>query len=164
MPPAAEPAPVPPPSGVRLTLGDREEPAWRNFLDATSAGHRGLCLSRESPDRRRVLLGPRDVEVVWLSNVGKGMAVRPGDLAALTTLLVGALTERGVTAVFIEGGEYLVRIHGVAPVVALLGQLNSLAIERGARVWLPINPALMPQGDGELLRSSVTVEVPEPEA
>ena len=141
-----------------MTLGDREEPAWRNFLDATSAGHRGLCLSREFPERRRALLGPREVEVVWLSNVGKGPAVRPGDLPALTGLLRGALSDRGITAVFVEGGEYLVRIHGVGPIAALFRELDALAVERGSRIWLPINPALMQSSDVELLRSSVPVE------
>ncbi|MCI4328679.1 MAG: DUF835 domain-containing protein, partial [Thermoplasmata archaeon] len=160
-PPVPE-GPPPPTSGVRLTLGDREDPAWRGFLDATSAGHRGLCLSREFPERRRALLGPRDVEVVWLSNVGKGSAVRPGDLPALTALLTLALTDRGVTAVFVEGGEYLVRIHGVGPVATLLRQLDALAVERSARIWWPINPALMPGADVEVLRGAVTVEVPEP--
>jgi uncharacterized protein DUF835/anticodon-binding protein len=163
-PAAPEPVavPAPPASGVRLTLGDREEPAWRDFLDATSAGHRGLCLSREFPERRRALLGPREAEVVWLSNVGKGPAVRPGDLAALTALLRGALTERGITAVFVEGGEYLVRIHGVGPIAALFGELDTLAVEHGARVWLPINPALMQPSDVEILRTSVAVESTDP--
>ncbi|MCI4324468.1 MAG: class I tRNA ligase family protein [Thermoplasmata archaeon] len=159
-PPTPEP-PAAPPSGVRLSLGDREEPAWRSFLDATSAGHRGLCLSREFPERRRALLGPRDVEVVWLSNVGKGSAVRPGDLPALTTLLTSAMTDRGVTAIFVEGGEYLVRIHGVGPLADLLRQLDALARERSARVWWPINPALMPGADVDVLRTTVTVEGPE---
>ncbi|MCI4322232.1 MAG: DUF835 domain-containing protein, partial [Thermoplasmata archaeon] len=154
----APPTPTAPPSGVRLSLGDREEPAWRRFLDATSAGHRGLCLSREFPERRRALLGPRDVEVVWLSNVGKGNAIRPGDLPALTAVLSKALTENGVTAVFVEGGEYLVRIHGVTAIAAVLRQLNDLAVERGARLWLPINPALMPAGDVEALAAAVPTE------
>jgi hypothetical protein len=162
-PPSPEPpaVPTPPPSGVRLSLGDREEPAWRSFLDATSAGHRGLCLSREFPERRRALLGHRDVEVVWLSNVGKGMAVRPGDLPGLTSLLTLAMTERGVTAIFVEGGEYLVRIHGVAALADLLRQLDGVANERSARVWWPINPALMATADVDVLRSAVTVESSE---
>jgi hypothetical protein len=154
-PPVVPTVPAGPASGVRLSLTGREEESWRKFLDATSAGHRGLCLSREFPERRRALLGPRDVEVVWLSNVGKGSAVRPGDLAALTTLLTRALSERDVTAIFVEGGEYLVRLHGAGPIAALLRQLDELAVQRSARVWLPINPALMAAGDVEALTSAV---------
>jgi hypothetical protein len=161
--PEMPPPPPAPPSGVRLSLGDREEPAWRKFLDATSAGHRGLCLSREFPERRRALLGPRDVEVVWLSNVGKGTSVRPADLAALTTLLTTALTDRGVTAIFVEGGEYLVRIHGAGPIADLLRTLNAEAEARGARIWLPINPALMPTGDVETLTAAVPADTPSPD-
>jgi hypothetical protein len=157
--PATAPVtPSGPASGVRLSLSGREEESWRKFLDATSAGHRGLCLSREFPERRRALLGPRDVEVVWLSNVGKGSAVRPGDLAALTSILTKALSERDVTAVFVEGGEYLVRLHGVAAVAALLKQLDGIAVERSARVWVPINPALMAAGDVEALTAAVASE------
>jgi len=158
-----EPEPIPaapsgPTSGVRLSLTGREEESWRKFLDATSAGHRGLCLSREFPERRRALLGPRDVEVVWLSNVGKGSAVRPGDLPALTAILTKALGERDVTAIFVEGGEYLVRLHGAAPVAALLRQLDELAVQKSARLWLPINPALMAPHDVETLVAAVGSE------
>jgi hypothetical protein len=158
-PPSTAPSgPTGPPSGVRLSLSGREDESWRKFLDATSAGHRGLCLSREFPERRRALLGPRDVEVVWLSNVGKASAVRPGDLAALTTILTKALTERDVTAVFVEGGEYLVRLHGAGPIAALLKELDGLSVERSARVWVPINPALMAAGDVEALTNVVASE------
>jgi hypothetical protein len=157
-PPPPPVAPSGPPSGVRLSLSGREDEAWRKFLDATSAGHRGLCLSREFPERRRALLGPRDVEVVWLSNVGKGSAVRPGDLPGLTAILTKALSERDVTAVFVEGGEYLVRLHGAGPIAALLTELDGLAVQKSARVWLPINPALMAAGDVDALTAAVGSE------
>jgi hypothetical protein len=44
---------------------------------------------------------------------------------------------------YFEGVEYLVRIHGATRTLELLNELNALSVESGARLLLPINPALM---------------------
>jgi hypothetical protein len=137
------PAPVGPMAGLELWSNDSPEEAWRAFLEATGSGHRGLCLSREFPDRLRAFLGPRDAEVYWLSNVGRERSIRPSDLGAITELLHTGLERRGVTAIFLEGVEYLLRVHGIDRTVGFLRALDTESAARDARVWLPLNPALI---------------------
>lgn len=139
-PPASVVGPTP---GVELWPGGSTEAPWGAFLEATGAGHRGICVTREFPDRLRAFLGTRDVEVFWLSNVGRDRAIRPADLDGLQELLRRLLGERSVTAVYLDGIEYLLRIHGVERTRAFLLTLESELRVRDARAWIPVNPALV---------------------
>ncbi|HEV2166704.1 MAG TPA: class I tRNA ligase family protein, partial [Thermoplasmata archaeon] len=80
------PAPPPKPSGVEIWKGPDAEAAWSTFLAITQGGVRGVCITREPPGARRVALGNRTVQVVWLSNIPLGPAnptARPGDLEGI---------------------------------------------------------------------------------
>jgi hypothetical protein len=137
------PEPVALPSGVELCIGDPLTVALSGFLDSTAAGHRGVCLVRESPERIRARVGSRPIEVYWLTNIGRGPSIRPADLDAVWTLLGRKLLEDRATAFFLEGIEYLVRIHGVDAVLSGLVQFDRLARENDARIWVLLTPALM---------------------
>ncbi|MGA7923220.1 MAG: DUF835 domain-containing protein [Thermoplasmata archaeon] len=137
------PAPVRPEGGLQLAIGDSQEGAWRRFMDATSAGHRGLCLSRELPERMRAFLGPRDVEVYWVSNLGRSDSVSPGNIEQLRSLFRKAIEERQVRAVYLEGVEYLVMVQSVDRALDWLTELDALARDREVRVWVPVNPQLV---------------------
>jgi len=146
-----------PAPGVELWPGGTPDAAWVAFLEATASGHRGVCLSREFPDRLRAYLGHRDVEVYWLSNVGRDNTVRPGDLPAISALFQRFLTERGATAIYLEGVEYLLRVHGPAKCLEFLNALDEVARSRDARVWIPLNPALSDTASHQQLIASFRV-------
>ncbi len=165
-PPVAEnlaPAEPPPPSGsvlhpgIELLVEDTTDTAWTRFLDAVSAGRRGLCVTREFPDRLRRRIGPRDITVIWLSNVGRQNSVRPSDVPALETLFESALGEGHVSAVLLEGFEYLVTVNTLAPVLKLLRELHARAQTAGTAVWVPVNPRLLTPGEVEMLTRAFPV-------
>ena len=137
--------PTPPslPPGIELWPGSTADAAWHGFLDATAAGDRGICVSREFPDRLRSYLGARDVAVVWLSNVGREGSIRPGDLEAIAELFRRSLDERAVRAIYLDGVEYLVRLHTLERTLQFLSELDRQAEAKAARVWIPLNPALV---------------------
>ncbi len=141
--PEAPAAPPPPPSGVEVWTEPTADRPWATFLELTDAGVAGLCLSREFPERLRAALGSRNVRVVWLSNVGREGSVRPGDLETLRALFRTFLGGGPGRTAYIEGVEYLVRIHGSARTIDFLHELDALASESGGRLILPVNPALM---------------------
>ena len=162
VPPAAPPEPVAPPSGVELCVGEPLTVALAGFLDSTAAGHRGVCLVRESPERIRARVGSRPIEVYWLTNIGRGPSIRPADLDAVWTLLGRKLLEDRATAFFLEGIEYLVRIHGAEAVLSGLVQFDRLARENDARVWVFLTPAVMRPGDLEQFQSTFGGRAPTP--
>lgn len=151
--PTVEPPPAAP-TGIELTVGDSLVGALGGFLEATAAGHPGICVVRESPERIRARIGSRPIDVLWLSNVGRGPSLRPSDLEGAFGFLSRKLIEDRVTAFFLEGIEYLVRLHGADPVLNHLVELDRLARENDARVWVFLNPGLLRPPDLERFRST----------
>jgi len=146
-PPTLEAAVPPPPSGIEAMVGPLWLPSLQQFLDATAAGHHGLCVVRESPERIRAYVGARPVEVYWLTNLGRGQTLKPGDLDGLAAFLERALAEQQVTAFFFEGVEYLVQLHGIEKLLARLVAFDRSAREHDARAWLHLNPNLLAPAD-----------------
>jgi hypothetical protein len=153
--PPAPPAPPPPPSGVELWVGRSSAEPLSHFLEATGAGHRGLCITREFPDRLKAYVGTRDVNVVWLTNIGRGTTIKPTDLGGVVTLIQTALREQQVTAIFLEGIEYLVRLHTADRIVAVLLEIDAEARPKDVRLWIPVHPELIPEADLDRLRSGL---------
>ena len=143
-PTLAVPPPAPPPAaGVDLAVGPSYFPSLERFLEATAAGHQGICVVRDSPERIRAYVGSRPVEIRWLTNIGRGPTLKPTDLDGFSAFLDHAVSTGHVTAFFLEGVEYLVRLHGLDRVVERMVAFDRLAREHAARVWLPLNPKLL---------------------
>jgi Protein of unknown function (DUF835) len=150
-----EPVPPPTPSGgITLTVAPSYLPAFAHFLDATAAGHRGICVVRESPDRLRTHVGPRPVEIYWLSNLGRGLTLRPADLEGYGAFLARSVEQDRVTAVFLEGVEYLARVHGAERVIEQLAAFHVVAQARNARAWVYLHPDLIPPADLALFQAA----------
>jgi len=143
-----------PPSGVELAVGDSIVSALNDFLESAAAGHHGVCVVRESPERIRARVGSRPIEVIWLTNIGRGPALRPSDLEGVFAFLCRKLLEERVTAFFLEGIEYLVRLHGADAVLTGLVEFDRLTRENDARVWVYLAPALMKPADIERFRGT----------
>ncbi len=141
--PIPEAAPEPAPAGIELVVGSSPFTSIQPFLDATAAGHRGICLVRDSPERVAAQVRPRPVDVYWMTNLGRGKTVRPSDLAGIFALLDRSIGEEHVTALFLEGVEYLVRIHGIEELVGRLASLDERARAHDARVWVHLTPDLL---------------------
>ncbi|MGA8664961.1 MAG: DUF835 domain-containing protein [Thermoplasmata archaeon] len=150
-PPVVAPTIVPPRAGVEIIVAPSYLPALQEFLDTTSAGHRGVAIVRESPERLRTHVGPRPVEVYWLTNLGRGLTLKPSDLDAYSAFLETALRQDRVTAFFLEGIEYLARLHGMDRIVERLSLLHAQAVEHDARVWVCVHPGLLAPADLERL-------------
>ena len=149
-----EPEPPSPPSGVELLIGDSLVTSLSGFLEAASAGHHGVCVVRESPERIRARVGSRPVEVYWLTNIGRGPALRPSDLEGAWTFLTRKLIDERVTAFFLEGVEYLVRLHGADAVLNGLVEFDRLARENDARIWIYLAPSLLRAEDMDRFRGT----------
>ncbi|HTT25343.1 MAG TPA: DUF835 domain-containing protein, partial [Thermoplasmata archaeon] len=152
LPAAAPPAPD---EGIQLLASDSRTGLWERFLEATAAGHKGLCVSRESPDRLKIYLGDRDVQFAWISPVARPGALRPSDLVGISLRIRTALEDQGVTAVYLEGLEYLVSLHSAERTLPTLQELDALARARHARLWIPVNPTLLPGPELERLAAGL---------
>ena len=144
---AETPTESPPPAGIELRVGSQILGSLQPFLDATAAGLTGVCVVRESPERIRAQAGGRPITVYWLSNLERERTLRPNDLASLIGFFARELAESHVAVFFLEGIEYLARIHGIDPVLDRLRELDELARSHEVRVWLHVDPDLMKPAD-----------------
>ena len=147
-------APEPTPSGITLWLSADSDQAWAEFLDVTTSGSRGLCLTRDFPERVRALLGDRTVQVLWMSNAGRDRAIPPTDLARIEASLLAAVREGGVRAIYLGGVEYLLSLHPPELLLASLEALNEASTAVGARVWVPIDESLVDRSRLERLQAT----------
>ncbi len=150
VPPAAPPpVPEPPRGGIELVVGSSIVGSLQPFLEATSAGLRGVCVVRESPERIRAQAGSRPVDIYWLTNLGRGRTLKPNDLPGLASFFQRQLESEHTAVFFIEGIEYLTRLHGVENVTAQLQEVDRMARAHEARVWLHVTPELLRERDLE---------------
>ncbi len=106
-----------------------------------------MAIVREMPERIRAHVGPRPVVVYWLTNLVRDRTIKPNDLSAVAERFTRALDTESVTAIFFEGVEYLVRIHGIDRIVELLQNLDASLRAHEARGWLHLSPNLIPESD-----------------
>jgi hypothetical protein len=106
-------------------------------------------VTRLSPELRRRSIDRPDVELVWLSNTKDAPVptIRPGNLRDLETRVLTAMIEGHVTAVFIDGIEYLALIHGMADLMLSLHVLDEVARAHHAAIQVPLNSALMDESE-----------------
>ncbi|MCI4349129.1 MAG: class I tRNA ligase family protein [Thermoplasmata archaeon] len=165
--PAEPPPPPEPVGGVFVYSGNDADGAWPAFLEATADGRPGFCLTREPPGARRASIGRRRIDLVWLSNVPIGLGTpvaRPSDLDGLEFGLLGTLQEKRAAFVFLEGLEYLVRLHGTERVAAFVAHVDAVARTSGARVFVPLHPGLMAPGEFDRLESAILPPRTDPPA
>jgi len=94
------------------------------------------------------------VDVYWLTNLGRGKTLKPNDLPGIFAFLGRAVGEEHVTVFFLEGIEYLIRIHGVEAVVERLLEFDLEAKAQDARVWVHLTSDLLRPDDLERIVAS----------
>ncbi|MCI4323323.1 MAG: class I tRNA ligase family protein [Thermoplasmata archaeon] len=142
--PNESPVPERPTSGVLIATGPARLEVWGQFLEALSAGTAGLWIGRLFPKEiQGAGGGGPGLRSIFLTTTDKPDAIRPSNLPALAAAIKRAIEEEHVGVIVIEEVEYLVVRNGSDSVLALLDQVNTLAKENGARVWMPLMPELM---------------------
>jgi Protein of unknown function (DUF835) len=153
--PEPPPEPEPPRGGLELEVGSSVVASLQPFLEAAAAGLKGVCVVRESPERIAAQVGARPVDIYWLSNLGRGRTLKPNDLNGFSEFLTRQLREENVTIFFLEGIEYLVRIHGIDATLERLVEFGRRAQEQEARVWVHVTPDLLKSSDLERIEAAI---------
>ena len=95
----------------------------------------------------------REVEIAWITSLPRTGAIRPSDLGGLSQRILSALQEGRATVVLFEGIEYLVSLHSADGALPALRSIDAEARARHARVWIPLNPDLLPSPELQALRA-----------
>ncbi len=142
--------------GSSVYLVEEPQPAdvYRLFEDTIRAGRKGLCVTRVYPQKLRERFPQGDLEILWLSNVGKEDAVRPKDLERLSLAVEQFVSGRhGV--VLLDGLEYLVTNNNFLTVLRLVQAIRDQVAIHGAILLLSVNPSALEGHQVTLLEREV---------
>ncbi len=124
------------------------------FEVALKKGLRGICFTREYPDklsRKHDLAG---ATVIWLSNIGSQNSIRPKDLEKITLQCNEALNA-SQCIIMIDGLEYLITNNGFISVLKLLQFLRDATAVNSSILIISINQHAIKDSEVSLLRREV---------
>ena len=124
------------------------------FEVALKKGLKGICFTREFPDRLSKKYDLSGALVIWLSNIGSQNSIRPKDLEKITLQCNEALNS-SQCIIMIDGLEYLITNNGFISVLKLLQFLRDATAVNRSILIISINQHAIKDSEVNLLRREV---------
>ena len=150
------------PSSTYLALEHDPARSYGLFRDALTDKRPGFCVTRTYPNKVREQHSLADVEILWLSNVGKESSVRPKDLEKLSLSLEQFITREQGGVVLIDGLEYLITNNNFLTVLRLVQALRDLVAIHHATLLFSVDPGTLDAHQKSLLEREVDTVLPLP--
>lgn len=129
-------------SSTYLILEKESDKSYHLFRDILISGERGLCVSRDYPDKIKEEYDLKEVEMIWLSNVDREDVIRPKSLEKLSLALENFLTKTG-GVIMLKGLEYLITNNEFKTVLHLIQSIKDQVAINESILLIPINPSAM---------------------
>ncbi len=136
-------------------LVEEEEPshAFDIFTDMVTHGVRGLCITRQQPERVAEAYGLEKTPVLWLSRaVTHPSCVRPTPAENVAMAIDRFLEISPGSVVVLDGVEYLMAHNDFPSVLTLLHDLNERVSLTNSVLLLPVDPGTFDPREFALLR------------
>ncbi len=121
------------------------------FEVALKKGLKGLCFTREFPDKLRKKHDLSGATVMWLSNIGSENSIRPKDLEKITLQCNESLSA-SQCIIMIDGLEYLITNNGFISVIKMLQFLRDATAVNRSILIISINQHAIKDSEVSLLR------------
>ncbi len=142
------------PGTAYLVKEEKPTRSYEIFYNITAAGMRGLCVTREFPEKLKMKYGFKNVELIWLSNIGKEGAVRPKDLEKLS-LIMEQFLSGGHGIILLDGFEYLVTNNTFITILKLIQSIKDQIAIYNSIFVMPISPSTFDTAQLTLLEREV---------
>lgn len=133
---------------------EKAEKSLSLFGTALKNGLKGLCFTREFPDKLAQKHDLSGATVIWLSNMGSQNSIRPKDLEKIT-LQCNEVLNSSQCIIMIDGLEYLITNNGFISVLKLLQFLRDATAVNRSLLILSINPQAIKDSEASLIRREV---------
>ncbi|MFQ5908583.1 MAG: DUF835 domain-containing protein, partial [Thermoplasmata archaeon] len=131
------------------------------FTDMVTHGVRGLCVTRQHPDRVAQAYGLEKTPILWLSRVVSDKnCVRPTPPENVAMAIDHFLEMSEGSVVLLDGVEYLVSHNDFASILTLLHDLNERVSLTNAVLLLPVDPQAIETREFNLLKRDLRVIYP----
>ena len=117
-------------------------------------GFKGLCFTRQYPEKFGQKFAFDDMAVFWLSNMGSENSIRPKDLEKIT-LLCNENLNKWKCIILIDGLEYLITNNGFLTVLKMLQFLRDATAVNKSILILSINPNAIGENEVNLIMREV---------
>ncbi|MFQ5837351.1 MAG: DUF835 domain-containing protein [Thermoplasmata archaeon] len=123
------------------------------FKDVVTHGVRGLCITRQQPDKVAQAYGLERTPILWLSRVvSNPNCVRPTPPENVAMAIDHFLEVSPKSVVLLDGVEYLVAHNEFSSVLTLLHDLNERVSVSDSILLLPLDPKAFDEREFTLLK------------
>lgn len=123
------------------------EAAFDIFVDQVTHGYRGLCITRQHPDKVRVNYGLKKTPILWLSQTGEKNSIDPSNISKIVHTIRNFVSENEDSVVLLDGIEYLKLQNGFDLVMKYLNMINDIVMTEKAKFILPVNPKVFKEDE-----------------
>ncbi|MBX8631093.1 MAG: DUF835 domain-containing protein [Thermoplasmata archaeon] len=134
-----------------------EEKAERSislFEVGLKRGLKGLCFTREFPDKLAQRHDLKGAVVMWLSNIGSQNSIRPKDLEKIT-LQCNEFLAASQSIILIDGLEYLITNNGFISVLKMLQFLRDSTAVNNSVLIISINQHAIKDSEVSLIKREI---------
>lgn len=134
-----------------------EEKAEKSILlfeAGLKRGLKGLCFTREFPEKLTQKHDLKDATVIWISNVWAENSIRPNNLEKINLLSEECLAT-APSVIFVDGLESLITNNGFLSVIKMLGFLRDAAAVHHSVLVVSVNRRVITEGEIGLLKREV---------
>ena len=141
-----------------LVPGDNPTHSLEIFTDMVTHGVRGLCVTRQPPDRVAQAYGLEKTPILWLSRVlSDPNCVRPTPPENVAMAIDHFLERSKGSVVLLDGVEYLIAHNDFASILTLLHDLNERVSLTDAVLLLPVDPHAIEEREFNLLKRDLRI-------
>ncbi len=141
---------------THLIEEEDSERSFEIFKQILETGEKGLCVTRDYPDKIKEEYDLEDVDMIWLSNVDRDDVIRPKSLEKLSLALENFLArDRGV--ILFNGVEYLITNNDFRTVLHLVQSIKDQVAINDSILVIPINPNILEDNQLDQINGVVDV-------
>jgi hypothetical protein len=131
--------------------------SFKLFEMMLADGARGLCVTRQYPERVREQYKLGAARVLWLSQTPGEGSHNPTSIGALATEVARYVEQNSESALILDGVEYLVVNNGFPQVLKFIEHVNELVMRSKAIMIIPVSPDAFDRKEMALLERDLEV-------
>ncbi len=145
-----------------LIKSDTPKKAYEMFLEKTSSGFSGLCITRTNPDIIREKYGIEYHNIIFLSDIKEKKFLSTSNLDQLYKIINDFINQNPKSIILIDRIDYLIARHSFANVLRFITRLNDKIITSLSVLLIPVDSMLIiPQNLSYLEKELTSISLPK---
>ncbi len=140
-----------------LIKGANQSRSYEIFAGIVSNGTKGICFTREYPDKVVEKYGLDSVPIFWLCHSLGKERINPKRLGLLVREIVSFMQQNGNSVILLDGLEYLITNNDFERVIKTLHSIIEAVVQKSSILIIPVNPDTLNKRELALLERNMDV-------